>query len=184
MPKITTGIPTAKPDRTSPRLSPRLRPRLMLRRIFSLSMLVIVMFTASFTSAKAVARSPRVLKFQGIPLSEAQQIKRKFPYVFEREVTLGEVDEITRFLMGTDAFSNIEVVEKNTESRSGRELVLIGSLLRRIKEIQIKGNNANPSREKIFSLRRTIFAKNMNGVVITMRESKSSSRCQTTTKLT
>ena len=96
---------------------------------------------ALFVTVTAFARSPRVLKFQGIPLAEGQQVRKKFPFVFEREVTLTEVDEITRFLMTTGVFSNIEVVERTSDSGNGRELVLIGSILRRIKDIQITGNS-------------------------------------------
>jgi outer membrane protein assembly complex protein YaeT len=88
----------------------------------------------------AQARPPRVLKFQGVPLAQGQALRKKFPFVFEREVTLSEVDEITRFLMGTGLFSNIEVVERNSESGPGRELVLVGSILRRIHDVQISGN--------------------------------------------
>ncbi len=123
-----------------PTMTPRASSIKSPRQILNLALLVVVFFAAALGPLRANARSPRVLKFQGVPLQEGQQIRKKFPYVFEREVTLGEVDEITRYLMATGVFSNIEVVEKNTESGTGRELVLVGSILRRIKDIQITGN--------------------------------------------
>ena len=93
-----------------------------------------------FTAAIADARPPRVLKFQGVPMAQGQMLRKKFPFVFEREVSLAEVDDITRFLMTSGVFSNIEVIERNSESGAGRELVLVGSILRRVREIQISGN--------------------------------------------
>lgn len=87
----------------------------------------------------AFARAPRVLNFSGVPMSMAITIKKKFPFVFEREVTLAEVDEIMRYLMSTGQFSNIEVLDRATAD--GRELVLVASLLRKIKDIRIEGND-------------------------------------------
>jgi outer membrane protein insertion porin family len=94
-----------------------------------------------FVTMTANARPPRVLKFQGVPIAQGQLIRKNYPFVFEREVTLAEIDDVTRFLMSTGVFSNIEVIERNNESGSGRELVLIGSILRRIHGIQITGNS-------------------------------------------
>lgn len=97
----------------------------------------------------AHARPPRVLKFTGVPMAQAVQLKKRFPFVFEREITLGEVDEVTRFLMGTGVFSNIEVVEKNSDSGQGRELVLMASVLRRVQDVSIKGNEVITSPEVV-----------------------------------
>ena len=86
------------------------------------------------------AKAPRVLKFNGVPLGQAQAIKKRFPFVFEREVSLAEVDEVVRFVMKTGQFSNVEVVERDGETGE-RELVLVASLLRRISGIQVTGNS-------------------------------------------
>jgi outer membrane protein insertion porin family len=94
----------------------------------------------SVASLAAEARPPRVLKFSGVPMAQAQALRKRFPFVFEREITLGEVDEITRFLMASGAFSNIEVVERDTAGAQGRELVLVASLLRKIHEVKVSGN--------------------------------------------
>lgn len=84
-------------------------------------------------------RPPRVLKFAGVPINQASLIKNAFPFVFEREVTLAEVDEIVRFLMKTHDYSSIEVVERPT-SGGQRELVLVASVLRRIREVHVRGS--------------------------------------------
>lgn len=94
-------------------------------------------------NASAATRPPRVLKFSGVPLSQGNAIKKKFPFVFEREVTLAEVDEIVRWLMASGNFSNIEVVDREVPGGSQqRELVLVASLLRRVREIRIQGNSS------------------------------------------
>src|SRR5690242_14858392 len=88
----------------------------------------------------AYARPPRVLKFNGVPMAQGLALKKKYPFVFEREVTLAEVDDVTRFLMSTGVFSNVEVVEKNSDTGPGRELVLMASVLRKVQDVIIKGN--------------------------------------------
>lgn len=85
--------------------------------------------------------APRVLRFEGVPMSMANTIKKKFPYVFEREVSLSEVDQIVRYLMATKSFASIDVVEKNLGTDQ-EQLVLIAQLLRKINKISITGNNA------------------------------------------
>jgi hypothetical protein len=52
-----------------------------------------------FSAMTAYARPPRVLKFQGVPLAQGQALRKKFPFVFEREVSMAEVLVITRLLM-------------------------------------------------------------------------------------
>lgn len=91
------------------------------------------------SAPSAFASGPRILKFSGVPMSQASTIKKRFPFVFEREVTLGEVDEIMRFLMSTGQFSNIEVIDR--AAPNGRELVLVASLLRKIQDVSIEGNH-------------------------------------------
>ncbi len=101
---------------------------------------LLVATLVSFAAGVAHARPPRVLKFSGVPMNQAVQLRKKFPFVFEREVTLGEVDDITRFLMSTGAFSNIEVVEREMSGGQGRELVLVANLLRKIQNVVVTGN--------------------------------------------
>jgi outer membrane protein insertion porin family len=88
-------------------------------------------------------KPPRVLKFTGVPMSQGAVVKKRFPFVFEREVTLAEVDEVVRFLMKSGLFAGVEVVEK--DGADGRELVLQASLLRKINDIKVEGNSALPT---------------------------------------
>jgi outer membrane protein assembly factor BamA len=60
--------------------------------------------------------------------------------VFEREVKLSELDPIVRYLMSTGGFSNVEVVDRETQS-GAHELVLVANLLRKIKTITVTGNS-------------------------------------------
>lgn len=109
----------------------------MTKRFLTLSILV-----GSIWLVRSPAQAePRILKFSGVPLSQASSIKKRFPFVFEREVTLSEVDEVVRYLMSTGNFSNIEVIERQTPEGL-RELVLVAGLLRRIREVQVRGNSA------------------------------------------
>lgn len=92
-------------------------------------------------SAKAESSKPRVLKFSGVPMSLAGGLKKRFPFVFEREVTLAEVDEIVRYLMATGSFSNIEVLDRQvSEGSRERELILTASILRKIQSVSISGS--------------------------------------------
>jgi outer membrane protein insertion porin family len=107
-------------------------------------------FSSTSMAQGPAARPPRVLKFTGVPMAQGQAVKKKFPFVFEREITLSEVDEVVRFLMKSGAFSNVEVIERPVEDQNGqpseaRELVLVGSLLRRIDDITIRGNREIPT---------------------------------------
>jgi outer membrane protein assembly complex protein YaeT len=111
-------------------------------RLMIIAMMAIALVQASFLTEAhgAVNKPPRILKFTGVPMAQGLMIKNKFPYVFERPVTLAEVDEIVVFLMGTKIFSNVEVVERDATG-GGRELVLIASVLRQIKSINVTGNS-------------------------------------------
>jgi len=96
--------------------------------------------------SRAAGRVSRILKFSGVPTSMAPALKKKFPFAFEREVTLAEVDEIVRFLYRSGNFSNVEAVERETEN-GGREIAVVASILRRVQKIGIKGNHAIASAE-------------------------------------
>ena len=87
----------------------------------------------------------RVLKFSGVPISEAQSLKSQFPFVFERPVTLAEVDEIVRWMMVTGRYANIEVVTKPESANS--ELTLVASILRHIRAVSIQGGHVFSSIE-------------------------------------
>lgn len=106
-----------------------------MKRVASLISLISVLAISQGADA---ARPQRILKFSGVPISQATSIKKRFPFVFEREVTLGEVDEVVRFLMKTGDYSNIEVIER-TGSDGERELVLVASILRKIRQVEVKG---------------------------------------------
>ncbi len=92
-------------------------------------------------------RVPRILKFYGVPGNLQPQIKHQFPFVFEREVTLAEIDEIVRFLMKSGNFSNVEVLERDREQGGGREIAVVVSLLRRIQDVSLVGANNISSSE-------------------------------------
>lgn len=114
---------------------------------FLLSAICAISLLASASSTnkaygRAIASSARVLKFTGVPQRYVPDIKRKFPFVFERPVSLAEIDEIVRFLMRTGQFSNIEVIERESANGTGSETVLSASLLRRIQEVAVSGNSA------------------------------------------
>ncbi len=81
-----------------------------------------------------------ILKFEGVPTQLSSKIKQNFSYVFEREVSASEADQIMRYLMSTGQFSNIEVHERFPDTRPA-EYVIVASLLRTIKEITVVGNN-------------------------------------------
>jgi outer membrane protein insertion porin family len=101
---------------------------------------VIGIHSPSLAQVQAPIHHPRVLRFSGVPMTEASLIRNKFPFVFEREVSLSEIDEIVRWLMSTGHYSNIEVVERDTSSGT-RELVLLANVLRHIQNITIDGNH-------------------------------------------
>lgn len=110
-------------------------------KVLALSLIFVLLLETLPGPASAAARMSRILKFNGVPTTMAPQIKKKFPFVFEREVTLAEVDEVVRYLYHTGNFSNVEAVERDTES-GVRELAIVASVLRRVQKINIKGNHA------------------------------------------
>ncbi len=80
------------------------------------------------------------LKFTGVSLQQGRTLQAKFPHIFDREITLAEVDDIVRFLMKTGLYSGINVVARQTGE--GPELLLVATQLRKIKAIEIVGNRA------------------------------------------
>ena len=98
--------------------------------------------SAPVAERAAGARTSRVLKFTGVPQKLAPALKKRFPFVFEREVTLAEIDEVVRFLVRTGHFSSVEVVERDNEAGDGRETAVVASLLRHVQDIKVKGNRA------------------------------------------
>jgi outer membrane protein assembly complex protein YaeT len=111
-------------------------------RSVTLASLVLALVAAPLGAAHA---APRLLKFSGVPTSQAYALRNRFPFVFEREVKLSEVDDIIRYLMSTGNFSNIEVVERG--SGDNRELILVASLLRKIQDVHITGSSVFSSSE-------------------------------------
>lgn len=91
--------------------------------------------------AQSGARVSRILKFSGVPQKLVPDLKRKFPFIFEREVTLAEIDQIVRYLVQTGNFSTIEAIERETASGE-RETVINATLLRRIHDIEVVGGDA------------------------------------------
>ncbi|CAN5686638.1 hypothetical protein BH10BDE1_BH10BDE1_00820 [soil metagenome] len=91
------------------------------------------------------ASSPHLLRFTGMSVPQGRALQGRFPFVFEREVTLPEVDDVVRYLMKTGLYSNVEVVSR--ELPDGPELLLVATTLRKVKGITITGNRAFSARE-------------------------------------
>lgn len=107
---------------------------------------LLIAFACLFgASTKASAAGPHLLRFTGVSVSQGRILQAKFPFVFERAVTLPEVDDVVRYLMKTGLYSNIEVVSR--ETGEGPELLLVATSLRKVKQINIKGNRALSARE-------------------------------------
>jgi len=106
------------------------------RNFFSTVLFVVVAGIVS-TANLAQARTSRVVKFYGVPQGMQSALKKKFPFVFEREATLPEIDELVRYLMKSGNFSNVEAVDRPKETGEGRETAVIVSLLRRIQDIHL-----------------------------------------------
>ena len=104
-------------------------------RALSLALLSVILF-----SSLALGQSGRVLKFEGVNAQALTQLRKRFPYAFERGVSLSEVDQIIRYMMTLKNFSNVEVIERNIDGE--RELVLQASMVRRVSEIKISGNSS------------------------------------------
>jgi outer membrane protein insertion porin family len=96
-------------------------------------------------SSRTHAASPHLLRFSGVSVTQGRALQAKFPFVFEREVTLPEVDEVVRYLMKTGLYSNVEVVSR--QLADGPELLLVATTLRKIKTIVITGNRNLLARE-------------------------------------
>ena len=112
----------------------------MIQRFKGVSALTLALILAiSIHPTETLAAGGHVLKFSGVPLSQGNVIRKRFPFVFERDVTLSEVDEVVQYLMGTGSFSNIEVVQREGNDS---ELLLVASLLRKIKEVKVQGNSS------------------------------------------
>lgn len=101
--------------------------------------------TLALTPSVAVSASPHLLRMTGLSPAQAKLLQSKYPFVFERQVTLPEVDEIVRYLMKTGLYSGVEVVSRALAD--GPELLLVATPLRKVKEIGIKGNRALSARE-------------------------------------
>lgn len=91
------------------------------------------------------AGGAHLLRFTGISLTQGRILQSKFPFIFEHEVTLSEVDDVVRYLMKTGLYSNIEVVSRPLAD--GPELLLVATTLRKVKVIKVTGNRNMPSRE-------------------------------------
>lgn len=100
---------------------------------------------AAVFSTNSAAASPHRLKFTGVSVVQGRALQNKFPYVFEREVTLAEVDEVVRYLMKTGLYSNVEVVSRQVAD--GPELLLVATTLRKVQAINISGNRSLSARE-------------------------------------
>ena len=105
-------------------------------------LIVLTLFATFGAQAAEEPHVSRILHFYGVPPALQPQIKHKFPFAFEREATLPEIDEIVRFLMKTGNFASVEAVERDRDTGGGRETAVVVTSLRRIQDIQITGANA------------------------------------------
>ncbi len=85
------------------------------------------------------------MRLTGISAPQSKALQSKFPFLFEREVTIPEVDEVVRHLMKSGLYSSVEVVSR--QLADGPELLLVATALRKIKGIEIAGNKAISARE-------------------------------------
>lgn len=111
----------------------------------ALIFLIVTISTAGFLASAAHAASPHLLRMTGLSPAQAKALQSKFPFAFERQVTLPEVDEIVRHLMKTGLYSGVEVVSRALPD--GPELLLVATPLSKVKEISIQGNSALSARE-------------------------------------
>jgi outer membrane protein assembly complex protein YaeT len=98
----------------------------------------------------AATNSSHLLKFSGLPASQIGPLRKKFPFINDREPKLYELDEIIRWLMQTGQYSGVEVVKRPTSD--GVEMILVASWLRKIQDIRITGNSVLNSDEIIKTL--------------------------------
>ncbi|MBN8540374.1 MAG: BamA/TamA family outer membrane protein [Deltaproteobacteria bacterium] len=95
--------------------------------------------------AAPVAEAATIMKFTGVSVAQGRALQSKFPFVFERPISLAEADEVVRFLMKTGLYSNIEVVSRVVDGDP--ELLLVATALRKIKGITVGGNRAMSNSE-------------------------------------
>jgi outer membrane protein assembly complex protein YaeT len=88
----------------------------------------------------AAPQSNHALRFTGVSMTQGRLLQTKFPFAFERGISMSEADEIVRYLMKTGLYSNVEVVLRTTSD--GPELLLVATSLRKIKSIDINGHRA------------------------------------------
>ncbi len=119
--------------------------RQSLRQIRLWAILAVACSLVVLSSLTASAAGSHVLRFTGVTLVQGRTLQAKFPFVFERTVTLSEVDEVVRYLMKTGLYSNVEVVSR--QLADGPELLLVATALRKVKAINITGNSNLSSRE-------------------------------------
>ena len=95
--------------------------------------------------APPAAQAATIMKFTGVSVAQGRALQSKFPFVFERPISLAEADEVVRFLMKTGLYSNIEVVSRIVDGDP--ELLLVATALRKIKGITVNGNRAMSNSE-------------------------------------
>ncbi len=95
--------------------------------------------------ASPAVQSATIMKFTGVSVTQGRALQSKFPFVFERPISLAEADEVVRFLMKTGLYSNIEVVSRVVDGDP--ELLLVATALRKIKGITVNGNRAMSNSE-------------------------------------
>lgn len=114
-------------------------------RTWGKPILAIMFATLVILSSLTASAGNHILRFTGVSLVQGRALQAKFPFVFERPVTLSEVDDVVRYLMKTGFYSNVEVVARQLPE--GPELLLVATALRKIKSISISGNSNLTSRE-------------------------------------
>lgn len=100
----------------------------------------IVALSLSLVGISTPSSAATVMKFTGVSVAQGRTLQAKFPFVFERPITLAEADEVVRYLMKTGLYSNIEVVSRTLGGTP--ELLLVATALRKIKGITVSGNRS------------------------------------------
>jgi outer membrane protein insertion porin family len=104
-----------------------------------------VVFCTMTIFAPPAAEAATIMKFTGVSVAQGRALQSKFPFVFERPISLAEADDVVRFLMKTGLYSNIEVVSRIVDGDP--ELLLVATALRKIKGIAVNGNRAMSNSE-------------------------------------
>ena len=100
----------------------------------------VLILVALLFSTSVVAQSTVTFRYEGVQDSDVRAIERSSPQIF-RQPSLYHLDQLVRALMATQNYSSVEIYED-----SGA-LVVVGSPLKVLAEVRIRGNTTLSSTE-------------------------------------